>query len=271
MSFAATLRDLRSRAGHLKARSFHSDLARKGVDCNYAYYMKMEAGDVTPSAKIIEQIAQALDEPSGRELIMSYCAEMFPVFAHLFSFEGRRKSFVQPEKKSRSSSKTSGRELTRRQVAVLASSKSHYHVFLLLTLARRPLSKTEIMQTLVSMKNFQQVIDDLESNKLVRSSDDAYRTLLNEHQFPAEADYSELKPFYRKFDEWDEQFSEDTGFENHLSKMVIRRISPRYLDVIEDSLNSIIKLIRASDELDPKYNDSLVQVRLSLKSGQLPG
>lgn len=274
MNFSETLREIRKKLGFDKARGFHAELAESGVECNYAYYMKMEAGQVIPSAKIVEQISLFLSEELARELLLSYCRTLFPRYPHFFpSHES-----VSPKTKERetvkspaSLSEVPGRELTRRQIAVLGRSKVHYHIFLLATIARRPLQFSEIRDLFPNLKPLQEIIQDLVSANIIRSTKEGVNTYANEHAFPTEKEFPELKPTYRQFDEWDEVFAEDMNFQSHLNKMLIRRISPRYLGVIEDSLDMVIKFIRAADEMDTKYNDSLVQVRLSLKSGKLPG
>lgn len=267
MGFSRTLKDIRLRLGHEKARGFHQELHAKGVECNYAYYMKMEAAQVIPSAKIVEQISQTLNEDMAKELIFSYCRSLLPSFAHLFpSGEHHR-----PEAAPEAPPSAPGRELTRRQVSTLGRSKTHYHLFLMTTVARRPLQLEEIKAIFPNHKSLQEALSDLENTQIIRTTRDGISSIASEHRFPSDKEFPELRPIYRLFDEWDERFAEDMNFTEHMNKMMVRRISPRYLGVIEDSLNTVIKFIRAADELDSKYNDSLVQVRLTLKSGKLPG
>lgn len=270
MNFAETLREIRKAQGHEKARGFHHELAKKGVECNYAYYMKMEAGQVLPSAKIIEQISETLSDEFAKELILSYCRTLFPRYSHFFPLTDTV-NVREKEAPRIDISQAPGRELTRRQVAVLGHSKAHYHVFLVSTIARRPLQMSELKAIFPNQKSLPDVVAELEAAQIVRVNREGVKAIASEHKFPSEKEFPELKPTYRQFDEWDETFAEDMNFSEHQNKMIIRRISPRYLDVIEDSLNNILKIIRAADELDTKYNESLIQVRLSLKSGKIPG
>ncbi|PWU19453.1 MAG: hypothetical protein C5B49_05740 [Bdellovibrio sp.] len=258
--------------GFEKARGFHQDLVEKGVECNYAHYMKIESGKLLPSPKIVEQISTTLAEDVAKDLVISYCRALFPTFQHFFPqpLAGLPKEKKDQQAVREGPQPALGRELTRRQVAVLAKSKSHYYCFLIMSVARRPLQFQEIKE-IYPQKGLMDTIHDLEGAHILRSTEEGIQSVAPEHRFPREKDFPELKPFYRQFDQWDESFAEDLNFVPHLNKMFIRRISPRYLEVIEDSLNTLLKLVRASDELDPKYNDNLVQIRLSLKSGALPG
>lgn len=272
MDFAGTLKKIRMNRGHQKARSFHLELQERGVECNYAYYMKMEAGQVLPSNKVIEQISETLPPEDSSDLILSYCRALFPGNQHLFpapqAHPPTQKDDVEPE--IQAESKGQGRELTRRQVHILARSKAHYHLFLIATLARRSLMMDELKQ-IFNNRALQATITDLEMSKILRVQDDGIKTFITEHKFPSSQDFPDLKPLYRQFDEWDDSFAEDFEFSSIVDKMLVRRISPRYLGVIEKSLDTILSLVRASDELENKHNEELIQIRLSLKSGRLPG
>ncbi len=274
MDFAHTLRQIRRTQGHEKARSFHSELVERGVECNYAYYMKLEAGQVLPSSKLVEQISETLGEAEASSLILSYCRSMFPNSKHLFPAIQSATPQTDEDKESESQAQTTGsgqgRELSRRQVGVLARSKSHYHLFLIATLARRDLKMEELRQ-IFNSRILQTAIDDLELSKILRVTGENVKTYITEHKFPSAQDFPDLKPIYRQFDEWDESFAEDFEFNSIVDKMMVRRISPRYLGVIEKSLDTILHLVRASDELDDKHNEELIQIRLSLKAGRLPG
>ncbi|MBX3018741.1 MAG: hypothetical protein KF767_12685 [Bdellovibrionaceae bacterium] len=272
MDFAHTLRLLRKRAGHDKARGFHSYLSEQGVEINYAYYMKMESGQVLPSHKVVEQISKSLPDEDGAALVLAYCRSQFPSSRHLFPAPENAPQLKEAKREAASvvAGPDRGRELNRRQVHMLARSKTHYHLFLTATLARKPLAVEELKRVF-NWKHLQPAIQELEAAKVVRLLPEGLKTYSTEHQFPSATDFPELKPLYRQFDEWDESFAEDFEFDSRLDKMLIRRISPRYLNVIEKSLDTVLSLVRASDELEDKHNEDLIQIRLSLKSGRLPG
>lgn len=272
MDFANTLRLLRKRAGFEKARGFHSYLIEQGVEINYAYYMKMESGQVLPSHKIVEQISKSMIDEDGAALVLAYCRSQFPHAKHLFPAPENAPSLKESKREAQApvGAPGVGRELNRRQVHVLARSKSHYHLFLTATLARKVLP-VEDLKKVFNWKHLQPAIAELEAAKILRVLPDGLKTFSTEHQFPSATDFPELKPLYRQFDEWDESFAEDFEFNSRMDKMLIRRISPRYLTVIEKSLDTILSLVRASDELEDKHNEDLIQIRLSLKSGRLPG
>lgn len=271
MDFAHTLRLLRKRAGFEKARGFHSHLNEQGVEINYAYYMKMESGQVLPSHKIVEQISQCLSEEDGAALVLAYCRSQFPSMRHLFPAPENAPRLKESKREpALAAGPAAGRELNRRQVHLLARSKTHYHLFLTATLARKPLPVEELKRVF-NWKHLQPAIQELEAAKVLRILPEGLKTYSTEHQFPSANDFPELKPLYRQFDEWDESFAEDFEFDSRMDKRLIRRISPRYLNVIEKSLDMVLSLVRASDELEDKHNEDLIQIRLSLKSGRLPG
>jgi hypothetical protein len=80
-----------------------------------------------------------------------------------------------------------------------------------------------------------------------------------------------LKELYKKMDEWDLSFGEKLNLTPVIKRMQIRRISWRYLNLIESHLNLVFEMIRSSDELDTKHNDHIIHLQLVLKQGKVPG
>ena len=52
---------------------------------------------------------------------------------------------------------------------------------------------------------------------------------------------------------------------------MLRRISPRYLGLINGQIQLLIESLRISDESETKYNSEVVQLSISLFQGKLPG
>ena len=72
-------------------------------------------------------------------------------------------------------------------------------------------------------------------------------------------------------DEWDGEFSTIFDLNEFARKVFIRRVSYRYLGLIKNNLNNLFDLIRASDELDSKYNNKIIQFSVSVNEGEIPG
>lgn len=260
---------LRSELGFSSRKSFHADLQKRGLDCNYPTFVKIENGDFMPSPQLISQMAKALPENWSEELVKTYARTQFPDYGYLFPSERPARTTASPPP-AHSPTGGSARELTKRQVAILARSASHYHLFLLLTMARRRLTRKEVERKF-KRTAFDKILDDFQDGRLLIENEQHLQLRTTEWKFPPSSEDTALAKMYRQFDEWDLQFGEQFGFETLLQKMMIRRISPRYLSLIQRQLEVCLDLVRTSDELESKHNESLVQVRVQLKSGVLPG
>jgi hypothetical protein len=261
---------LRAELGATSAKSFHSELKKRGLECNYPTYVKIETGRLLPSPVLITQLSKALPPKWQEELILAYSRTQFPQYAYLFSSEVPLRPTKSRPGPGPSPSVSPARELTRRQVAILARSPAHYHLFLILTMARKPLPKKDLEKKF-RREPFEKILSDLSDGDFLFDEESGIRMRTTEWRFPSAADDSTLQKTYRQFDEWDLAFGEQFGFETLLQKMLIRRISPRYLHLIQRQLEICLDLVRTSDELEARYNQSLVQVRVQLKSGVLPG
>lgn len=268
--FSEELKHIRAQLGLKSARSFFEWLKAKGVSFNYSYYMRLEQGGL-PSEKVVNELASAIKGEAAEHLILKYCTLLFPKHERLFSINEKK---AQPstgafEKQSNELKKAmpAQKELSMRQVMAIASSKSTYHLFLLLTLSRRPILEAELFSL---SKSFQAALRTLASVDLLNVSDDGVEAKSIESRFP-DSYNQELKDAYTKFDEWDEDFGIAFGFDLLLNKMLIRRVSGRYLSIIQTQLESLFELIRASDELDYKYNDQVLQLSVTMRKGKLPG
>ena len=268
MVLAEFLSFLRAEMGTSSAKSFHSELCKRGLECNYPTYVKIETGRLLPSPTLITQMAKALPSKWQDELILAYSRTQFPQFSYLFASETpARKRSPSPRP---SPGPASTRELNRRQIACLVRSAGHYHLFLLLTLARRPLTRKDLEKKF-RKEPFEKLISELQDADFLTLEEGQIQIRTTEWKFPSANEDSALAKAYRQFDEWDLNFGEQFGFETLLQKMLIRRISPRYLNLIQKQLEISLDLVRSSDELESRYNESLIQVRVQLKSGSLPG
>jgi hypothetical protein len=253
--------------GHKTTKSFYNYLEKRNLECNYQYYVKIEKNVVIPSSHLINQIAKSIPKVDAESLIRSYCKMQFENFKYLFNhseFETITESKTNIVKKAKLHQ--GQKELTEAQVAALALKKENYHLFLLITLSRRPLTKIEFAKYINLTKGIKVLIE----NKIVIFHGDAYVSASNEFVFPKA--YSEsLKKHYELFDKWDADFENHFGLEKIINKMMIRRISPRYLILIQKQIELLMDLIRASDETDISINDQVIQLQMSLSGGKIAG
>lgn len=269
MNISEFLVFIRSEEGGEHAKSFHSQLAKRGLECNYPTYKKIENGQLLPSPSLVSQIAEALPPAWKEELLLAYVRTQLPEYAYLFPGEMNART---PAPKARPAPTPSGsavRELTKRQISILARSSAHYHLFLMLSLARRPLPRKELEKKF--RREFEKIMTDFEDGEFLLPEESGIAMRTTDWKFPNSLEEPSLAKTYKQFDEWDLQFGDQFGFEILLQRMLIRRISPRYLALIQKQLEICLDLVRTSDELDSRYNESLVQVRVQLKSGNVPG
>ncbi|WP_374074583.1 hypothetical protein [Bdellovibrio bacteriovorus] len=263
---AKTLKEIRLRMQYESAKTFFGFLSERGLDCNYPYYMKIEKGDAFPSSSILNQIAKSLPESDGVLLVKAFCADQFKDFSYLFEVDQGASSVISEESIEIHQGQ---RELSRRQVHILASGSSPYHVFLMCTLARRPLQVQEL-ETFFPKKVLSSALEVLIKEKIVVQSAQGIQAFSPDVIFPKDTS-EELGKYYEKLDQWDIEFGEQFDLQDVLSKMLIRRISFRYLSLIQKQLEMLFDLVRSSDEIDTRHNSQIIQLQVSLKKGALPG
>lgn len=267
------LKRIRAEMGYGSARSFYSYLSERGsLEFNYSYYMKIEAGQVVPSHKIVHQIAALVSPGLADELICEYCRAMFPSHGHLFQSSQRAALPSAPREFVAAASSVAAPfrqlELTERQVACIARSSGHYFLFLLVTLARYPIEKKKIVAR-YGFKSIDRLIADLVDVKLL-GLDAEGRLVPNypEYKFP-KAETDSLKKHFALMDEYDREKIEFFGLTKIRRGQFFRRISPRYVQLIQQNLELTFQMIRMSDESDPRHNTEAVSLAIALHSGPL--
>lgn len=261
------MKSARKELGYQTARSFFEWLKSQGVGFNYSYYMRLEQGAL-PSEKIVSEIAAVLKEKWGERLVLAFCEGLFPKYSYLFQ-AGRSPVPAEPAGHEPIPVPSGQRELTPRQVAAIASSEACYQIFLLSTLSRKPMDERGLSQWFTK-RTLQAVKKDLVAAGLLRDTDGFIEATSVETRFP-EAFSPEIKEAYEKFDRWDEKFGEHFGLEFFVNKMMIRRVSGRYLSIIRKQLETLFELVKTSDELDARYNESVLQMKVVVRQGKLPG
>lgn len=264
-AFAQELKSARSVLGHKNARAFFDSLKEKGVSFNYSYYMRLEQGGL-PSEKVAQEIASALKGELADRLILAYCRCLFPKNSYLFEAPAAKKEPAQAEKTYVPSGQ---KELSLKQVAVIAASKANYHLFLAATLARRLVKEKEFHEWF-NPRELAVSLKQLGEAALVRVTEEGFEAVSIESRFP-DAYNSELKAAYSKFDLWDEEFGARMGLDLLVNKMIIRRVSGRYLVIIRKQLEVLFELVKSSDETDVRFNDQVLQLKVALRQGKLPG
>ena len=95
------------------------------------------------------------------------------------------------------------------------------------------------------------------------------QTFNTEIKFPPKSKFNDK--LYRIFDQWDVEFATAINMDLLVSKTLLRRISPRYLGLINSQIQILIESLKLSDESETKYNSEVIQLSMSLYQGKLPG
>jgi hypothetical protein len=276
-----SLSSLRKGLRFKSSRSFfHGYLEKRTrLDFNYSYYMKIEGGKITPSPQVISSMCAALDEEDAQNLMLAYCETLFPERAQLFQKmaknSAKQKLNDRPLPTEETTSAISRQKfLTPLQVATISESKGHYFCFLILTLSRSPITLSQIKSRFPILFADHDIVksitDDLERVKLIHKENDRVRSISSDMKFPL-AETAAQKKQHDAIDLWNLTFYQDAGFEVLHQKMLLRRVSSRYLTVIEAHIKVLLDLVRASDEIDSEYNDDILMLNISLQKGDLPG
>jgi len=199
-------------------------------------------------------------------LILAYCRTLFPKNSYLFAARPAAAASPAPVEVYEP---TGQKELTPKQVAVLAAAEANYHLFLISTLARKPVQESEL-QKWFPLKTIQASVKQLEAAGIIRRVEEGFEGATIEARFP-EAYNKELKEAFAKFDRWDESFGGQFDLDFLMNKMLIRRVSGRYLLIIRRQMDLLLELLRSSDEVDTRYNDNVLQLKVVLRQGKLPG
>jgi hypothetical protein len=275
-----TLADIKERLGYRSARAFFDKhlSERTRLDFNYSYYMKIEGGKINPSSQVISNLCSAFEEADAREILLSYCETIFPERAGVFkkvrsTNRVAKKNFTKVT--SSNANDSTQTYLTLAQVGCLSKSKHYYFTFLLLTLARRPIEVTELKKALPQLKSFGEeelefLIEDFVKAKLIKIDQEKISSISTDMKFPL-PETAALQKTYDQMDLWSIAFQQEMQFTSLVQKMMLRRVSSRYLSVIQAHCNVLIDLIRASDEIEPDHNDEVLMFNVSIQQGKLPG
>ena len=272
-SFGRLLKAIRKGYGYKSAKDSFNFLVSRGLSCNYPYFMKLEQGKASPSAQIINQIALGVRSEDAEKVVLVYCQELFPKFKHLF--QPRQSMDLLPEASGEEDSfihkgKAGQPELTIKQVHFLAQEKARYHFFVLLTLARQGIETQELHQHF-GIQQSKDLIEKMIENKIAFVQSDRVFAMQTDIRFPDVKQSQDLKMLYQKFDLWDQDIGSQFAFEDVVNKMFLRRISIRYLGLLQKNLDLLFETLKSSDETDKRYNESVVQLQVQLKKGRFPG
>lgn len=250
--------------GHRTSKAFYKYLESRSLECNYQYYVKIEKNIVLPSSNLVNQIAKALDRDNAEALIKAFCSDQFKSFSYMFDTQEVKAPVKTKEKNS--DTLQGQKKLTEKQVYVLAQNKDHYHLFLMMTLSRRPLEQKD----LENFKNFKKALSVLKAENILIQNGESIEAASTEFAFP-KADSPTLIKYYETFDQWDKEFEQKFGLETLVNKMMIRRISPRYLGLIQKQIEVLVDTIRISDESEIRHNNQVIQLQINLCKGEIPG
>lgn len=244
-----------------------------GLECNYQYLVKIEKGLVFPSSLIINQMAKALTRENGELIVGAFCSKQFEKFSYLFNSSPKMKTEI-----NKTETKDVGRiahhliieqgqkELTLLQVSVLKKKRENYFLFLIMTLSRNSLTLEELKMYPKLLKSVKELTDAL----IITREENVIKTVSTEYRFPKSRDRS-LEETYKLFDKWDFEFSDEFEFKQLINKMMIRRVSPRYLGVIHKQIEAFTDFVRCSDESDKHHNTDVLHLSIKISHGKIAG
>ncbi|MFV8258773.1 hypothetical protein ACNQKP_13275 [Bdellovibrio bacteriovorus] len=263
-----TLKSIRKKMGYLSARSFYMALeGRVDLVFNYSYYMKIEGGQIAPSDKVINQLAALLPQADGDQLVAAYCRQLFPK---------QMDRIISPSTEVRPVSKATGKnslkgfqqELTERQVSKVGRTRDHYFLFLLLTLARAPLTRAQIET--YDFADLETALRDLQDVKLLVEEGDKLTATFPEFVFP-KAGTESIKKIYTLLDVYDQERAAFFKLEKVKRGSFFKRISPRQGDILLGHLELLFQTIRSADEVDVSYNSEVISFNVNLHKGPVKG
>jgi hypothetical protein len=274
MNFADSLKFLRKANGYKSAKSFYEFISSKReLSFNYSYFTRMESGSAFPSHKVVQEIASFLSDDSAKNLVMSYCSELFP--EQKFIFEQQQVSIDESlinkkeSKPALASTPVKQNMLTLRQVATIGKSFEHYVIFLIITLSRKVISKEELKNYL--KRDISQAINELKEVKVIDLDEGKLKSISKEQRFPPADFDSSIPLIYGKLDQWDREIESRLHFKKNKKKFFVKRTSKRHLDLILGLLDNIDGVIRISDEMDEGSFNEVFTFEYKLSSGKFPG
>jgi hypothetical protein len=268
------LNDFKKRTQFKSLKEFHAYLVHRGFSANYQHFAKILNGQATPTTDIIGQLNLALPDLSD-ELTMAHCKDLFPQKSYMFESKMPQKMNAtinnvdnEPEDLRQNLKAAKVSVLNESQIATLSHAKQNYFLFLVCTMARKPILISEINE-LMGEKVTKAALSSLLEAGIILKTESGYQTFNTEIKFPAKSKFNES--IYKILDQWDLEFTTVMNMEMLISKTLLRRISPRYLGLIQGQIQLLIETLRISDESETKYNSEVIQLSISLFQGKLPG
>ncbi len=255
---------IRKEMGFKNLKSFYTEfISKRGIPpFNYPQYTRIEKGDITPSLTAINFMSSILDEKYSEGLIMAFCQEIFPKNKNLFSRPRKyaQKVAVLSEPKAIEKSTL----LTPKQEGAICKSKIHYFIFLYSTLEREHIS-IKALYIFGKGNEVDLALKDLALEKIITIKNGKIYSNKNEFQFDNNLKQAtEYKQLRRKW--FSELLIEKKLTENLFSKRYVKRISPRYLDLILNQVDFLFSLLDSSDETQIEFNNSVIMLELNLSS-----
>ncbi len=268
---AEQLLEIRNILGFKSAMAFYKYLTESvDLDFNYSYYSRIEGGKVVPSYKVISVISSLIEKELGDQLVNSFCSTIFPKKQYLFKNQGYDETVIEEkDSKDLMLQFEKPQVMSKYAISIISKNKDNYYLFILGTLARENFSKQNLINYFPEDK-LETSIEDLKSIKLLDEKDGIIVFSINEQRLP-KADDSDIRAMYKKLDQWDVEFAEYFNMKTPIKKQFVRRVSKRYLKILESHLELVFDTIRVSDEVKVSHNEDVVCLTVQMSSGRLPG
>ncbi len=143
--------------------------------------------------------------------------------------------------------------ITPSQVTALCKSKFHYYLFMVVLVGKKKIIRTDLSKSFKDILTIDAVINDLLNSALFKEDGQYVSCISFNVKFPSIKVNPQLENYYKQLDIWDLQFPETFKFENLVSKVYIKKISPRTLVTVQALLDQAITQISSEINLE---NDS---------------
>jgi len=164
-------------------------------------------------------------------------------------------------------------DITPTQVIALCKSKFHYYLFMVVLVGKKRILRSELRNSFKDIKTLDSVVNDLLNAHLFIEEDKFVTCISFNVKFPSLKKHLQLENYYKQLDLWDLQFPETFKFENIVSKVYIKKISPRTIVrvqmALEKAISSISEEINSDTESDLDLESQIIHLQIVFNKGDI--
>ena len=164
-------------------------------------------------------------------------------------------------------------DITLTQVTALCKSKFHYYLFMVILVGKKKIIRTDLGKSFKDIMMIDNVVNDLLNAALFKEDGKHVACVSFNVKFPSLKTHPQLENYYKQLDLWDLQFPETFKFENLISKVFIKKISPRTVaslqGILDKAIQNIGTEIAADYESDVDLESQIVHLQIVLNKGNI--